>query len=167
MAGATVGRQARLSWETLSGEFSGKRLFGAFWEDFKEQISTDPPNYKSIISIVSQVKEYLKNLYKKQTSHSKYIDEVLDIEFLEMRIKNGTYSNTNFQELTIFLLEELRKLDSASHDSENKELKKKLESVKNQQEFIDIISECIQYIVTRLEFLTEFMTEVRKCNLKE
>ena len=137
----------------------------AFWENFKQEISKTPPNYKQIGNIVNDIKGYMKKIYENRENEKQYLDEILDSEFIEMRVKNGTYTNTMFLDLIRQLYIELKKLDSPEFDSSINNMLFKLENIKTQQEFIDTIVDGLKYLLDRLETLTKIVTEVRKKNL--
>ena len=155
----------QLKFDVSLEQLVGVYLKKAFWENFKEQISKTPPDYKEIGNIVNDIKGYMKKIYENRENELNHLDDVLDNEWIELRVQNGTYTNTMFLDLVKYLLNELKNLDAAVHDSKNNELLKKLNNIESSEQLIDSVVESLEFLLERLEKLTGFLTEVRKKNL--
>lgn len=134
-----------------------KNLKNVYWKNIYNDLQNDPKIYLQIESIIIEVNKYLDIIYNNKT---KNLNKYLDVNFIKNLIKDNEINENNVIFICSNLLDELKKHDSKEFDIKILELKKNLDSISEDKEFVDISINVLSYCLNRLEWLANTIKKI-------
>ena len=127
-----------------------------FWEEFKNNLNSDYPNYKIIIDLNKDILIYLENINNIDlfNQSKEYFYE------LNNNINNNLFSNYYILEFTIYLLNVANKCDSIDFGEKYNEFKINIDKL-TESNFISEIVNIISFIMNRLELISDTIDKVK------
>ena len=136
-----------------------KNLKNVYWKNIYNDLQNDPKIYLQIESIIIEVNKYLDIIYNNKT---KNLNKYLDVNFIKNLIKDNEINENNVIFICSNLLDELQKHDSKEFDIKILELKKNLDCVSEDKEFVDISINVLSYCLNRLEWLANTIIKINE-----
>jgi len=139
----------------------------AFWDNFKDSLSKDPPNYLSIIPMLKDTSRLIKSCIPTRNDIHKQIDEHIDIDYITQMIEHNAMNNETIIELINYITSMVIKLDSIVNDEDNIEWSKNLiKNINNGMAFSEFFPAFFKELFIKLENINEYAAFVRD-GLKE
>lgn len=168
----TVGRFKRVDRNYEESVYNAvkKTMRKVFWDKFKEDIESDPPNYSQVKSIVADIRGFLHKIYHNHEDKKKYVDEYLDENFISQLVNNNVLPPEKVLGLCKFCLDRLKELDAAAFDIVVRNFYQQIDSIiingikLNIELYRETLINCLSYLLERLESLSELTAEIRAVN---
>ena len=137
-----------------------EKLKKAFWNNFKEQIESIPPNYIIFSGLNKTILEYLNTIYN--NNENEKFNEIKDFFIqIEEKLSSNLFSEYDVLEYTIFIVNKVQKLDSIGHDHIYNYYINELDNM-NEDNFINTIVKILHFTMNRLEWISNTIHKVRQ-----
>jgi len=136
-----------------------KDLINIYWKNIYNDLKNDPKIYIQIESVIIDINKYLEIIYNNK---KKNLNKYLNVNFIKDLIKNSKIQENDILSICTTLLDELQKHDSKEFDIKISELKKKLNSISDDNEFVDISINVLSYCLDRLEWLSNTIKKINE-----
>lgn len=129
-------------------------LTKAFWKHFQDELAETPVNTSQVILIFKDISKMLKSLTPNNTERHKDIDQNIDIEYLEILIKNNTLKLEDMLVILTFIIDTIKGLGMPENDTEMKRYLSELENFKQNEStfnFIEHLPKYFEIIMVNIE----------------
>ena len=138
-------------------------VHSAFWDNFKDELSKDPPNYLTIIPMLEDTVIMLKTCIPHRTDIQAEIDEHIDIALIQQMIEHNAIDNATIIDLVNYIVTKLIFFDSELMDTENNAWHEELmSSLMSGVPFKDFFPKFFKKLFEKLEKINEFCELIRK-----
>ena len=138
-----------------------------FWDNFKEELSKEPPNYLTIVPMLKDTSNLLKSCIPHRYDIHKEIDDHIDIDFIKQMIEHKAIDNKIIIDLIRYITEMILKLDCVANDKDNTEWTKTLiKSINDGMLYKDFFPDFFRELFLKLDEINEYATIIRN-SLKE
>jgi len=92
----------------------------AFWDLLKEELESDPPDYRRALTLLEEIKEWLLSLLlPHQTKTQQEIKDKIDIDLIRQQVESGTL---DMQQYSNYIVSLMARLCSPGRDEKIREL---------------------------------------------
>lgn len=131
-------------------------VYKAYWDNFNNELSKDPPSYKPLVDLLKEVKDTMfTRLIPNRKDIHKIINETLDISFIEIKINNGTMDLNDILNYADFIVKYLKQFSSTFEEKDIDkwftEFKNNLNPPNNDFNLPNFLTELFRNIMARLE----------------
>ena len=138
-----------------------------FWDNFKDELSKEPPNYLSIIPMLKDTSNLLKSCIPNRHDIHKDIDEHIDIDFIKQMIEHNAIDNKIIIDLIKYITGMIMKLDCISNDKDNiKWTKTLIKNINDGMTYKEFFPDFFRELFLKLDEINEYATIIRN-SLKE
>lgn len=103
-----------------------KNMTQAFWDNIKEKLNHESPDFLCIIPLLKETKNLLKGCVPNKKNIHNDIDEHIDLSFIEHMIKNEGLDNSYIENMLKFITDYLKSFQSRNDDLSTEEWIKEL-----------------------------------------
>jgi hypothetical protein len=93
-----------------------KNMEKAYWDSITNELKKNPPNFMVIIPLLEETRALLKECVPNRIDIHQYINEYIDIEFIEHMIKNNAIDDKYVKNMAQFIYSYLKDFQSKSED---------------------------------------------------
>ncbi len=90
----------------------------AYWDSLEDRLSGENPDYLSILPMLADVKDYIKQCVPHHEGIHQEVEDHIDLELLKQMIEQDVMDDTYVRGLAIYIMEMIRKLEAGAFDSE-------------------------------------------------
>jgi hypothetical protein len=138
-------------------------VHNAFWDNFKAELSAEPPNYLTIIPMLEDTVIMLKTCIPHRLDIQAEIDEHIDIALIRQMIEHNAIDNATILDLVNYIVTKLIFFDSELMDTENNAWHEELmSSLMSGVPFKDFFPKFFKKLFEKLEKINEFCELIRK-----
>ena len=88
----------------------------AFWDILKDDLDSSPPKFDRVVIILEDIKTQLLKLVENSKKEVEQINDILDIEYIDNRITNGTFDSKLLNTLIFFVITKIREYGAPVND---------------------------------------------------
>lgn len=88
----------------------------AFWDKLRSDLDEEPPKFEMVVIVLTDIKSQLISLVKKNKKETEQLNDILDIEFIQKRIMNGTFDNKLLNTLIFFIIDKIKEYGAPVND---------------------------------------------------
>ena len=144
-----------------------KIVKNVFWDNFKAELSKEPPNYLSIVPMLKDTSNLLKSCIPHRHDIHAEIDEHIDIDFIKQMIEHNAIDNTTIIDLIRYITKMVMKFDCIANDKENAEWTKTLiKNINDGMSYKEFFPDFFRELFLKLDEINEYATIIRN-SLKE
>lgn len=136
-----------------------KSIHSAFWDDLKARLYSIPPQYDAILPLLGDIKNLLIQCVPSRIDLKSEIDEIIDIDYIQNMIKEDVIEDKYVQNLSNFILNQVKTFQARSEDKDTDEFQKYLDNTFRKLDLVDNIEERVSIYA---DFFPTFFEKVFK-----
>lgn len=90
----------------------------AFWDQLRDQLREEPPNYTGTLDLLKEIRELIINLTPHRQDLQEMIRSELDIELFDQMIRNNAFSLNYLENIVLYLVNKINQYQSPNMDGE-------------------------------------------------
>lgn len=133
----------------------------AYWDNLKEQLSKNPPDFSLVLKLIEEIREKLQRLVPNRPEIKEEIKENMDINFIKQMIDHGVFKAPELLVISNFVFSKILEFESPECNEDTKQMKQKFEQKINlpNLQYSEIIPELFKNIYHKIEKIEDDMVK--------